>query len=270
MIRLIATDLDGTLLNQHSELSPRTCRAVQRVMETGARFVISSGRMYLTTRPFAGQLDVNAPVIVFNGAMACDWQTGTPLFKTDIPVDTARAVCAMAEKRGVFAQYFPERGLFYQKRVAAVCDEYENRVRFRGEETVRPLSEWISQNAVKLMCLGEHEVLLKLRAEMAEAFPQLRLMLSQPTYLEIVSASVDKGDALRMLAERLGVTREEIAAFGDADNDVGMLEYAGSGYVMQNGNEQLLARVPLHAPANTDDGVARVLEDLLARGEIGG
>ena len=89
MIRLIATDLDGTLLNQHSELSPRTCRAVQRVMETGARFVISSGRMYLTTRPFAGQLDVNAPVIVFNGAMACDWQTGTPPFKTDIPVGTA-------------------------------------------------------------------------------------------------------------------------------------------------------------------------------------
>ena len=73
-----------------------------------------------------------------------------------------------------------------------------------------------------------------------------------------------------MLAERLGVAREEIAAFGDADNDAGMLEYAGSGYVMQNGNEQLLARVPLHAPANTDDGVARVLEDLLARGEIGG
>ena len=95
-------------------------------------------------------------------------------------------------------------------------------------------------------------------------------MLSHPTYLEIVSASVDKGDALRILAERLGVAREEIAAFGDADNDVGMLEYAGSGYVMQNANEQLLARVPLHAPANTDDGVARVLEELLARGEIGG
>ena len=105
---------------------------------------------------------------------------------------------------------------------------------------------------------------------MAAAFPQLRLMFSCPTYLEIVAGEVDKGGALRALAEKLGVAREEIAAFGDAGNDVGMLEYAGRGYAMENASEDVLARVPLHAPANTEDGVARVLEELLARGEIGG
>ena len=77
-------------------------------------------------------------------------------------------------------------------------------------------------------------------------------------------------DVARGVAEHLGVARGEIAAFGDAGNDVGMLEYAGRGYAMENASEEVLARVPLHAPANTEDGVARVLEDLLARGEIGG
>ena len=123
MIRLIATDMDSTLLNENSELSPRTVRAVQRVMEAGARFVIASGRMYETARPFAEQLQTNAPMIVFNGGMVCEWRDGAPLFKTDIPVETARAVCAMAEARGVFIQYFPERGLYYQKRDPSVCDE---------------------------------------------------------------------------------------------------------------------------------------------------
>ena len=94
--------------------------------------------------------------------------------------------------------------------------------------------------------------------------------LVQPTYLEIVDAGVDKGKALSAVAERLGVAREEVAAFGDAGNDLGMLAYAGRGYAMENASEDVLARVPLHAPANTDDGVAQVLEDLLARGEIGG
>ena len=81
---------------------------------------------------------------------------------------------------------------------------------------------------------------------------------------------MDKGKALRAVAEQLGVRREEIAAFGDADNDLGMLTYAGQGYAMANSSEEVLARVPRHARANTDDGVARVLEELLACGEIGG
>lgn len=86
MIRLIATDLDATLLGGNSELTPRTVRAVRQAMEAGARFVIASGRMYETARPFAEQLETNAPMIAFNGAMACDWRTGAPLFTTDIPV----------------------------------------------------------------------------------------------------------------------------------------------------------------------------------------
>ena len=270
MIRLIATDLDATLLDDQSRLSPRTVRAVQRVMEAGARFVIASGRMLLTTQPFAEQLQANAPMIVFNGAMACDWQTGTPLFKSEIPADIARAVCAMVESRGIFIQYFPERGLYYQKRLSTVCDEYENRVRYHGTETGVPLSTWITQPPLKLLCLGRHETLLALREELSAAFPQLRPMLSNPTYLEIVTAEVDKGNALRAVAGQLGIPREEIAAFGDAGNDVGMLTYAAHGYAMANASEDVLARVPLHAPANTEDGVAQVLEELLARGEIGG
>ena len=76
MIRLIATDMDATLLDDKSEVTPRTARAVTRAMEAGARFVIASGRMYETARPYAELLNANAPMIAFNGAMACDWQTG--------------------------------------------------------------------------------------------------------------------------------------------------------------------------------------------------
>ena len=270
MIRLIATDLDGTLLNARSEISARTAAAVRSAMAAGAKFVLSSGRMYLSTRPFAKQLDVNAPIIAFNGAMICPWQSGEPIYKAGIPTQTARAVCAVAEARGVFIQYFPERGFFYEKRVRSICDEYEARIRFRGEETGAPLSKWIAGDAMKLLCLGEHEALLALEKELASHFDSLSIMLSHPTYLEIVSAGVDKGNALRALCAQLGVEREEVAAFGDAENDLGMLEYAGYGFAMKNADERLLARVARHAPANDEDGVAQVIEGMLSRGEIGG
>ena len=270
MIRLIATDLDGTLLNQRSEVSERTARIVADVMTAGAKFVLASGRMFQSTRPFAQSLRLNAPILVFNGAMVCDWQTGTPQFSIDIGASTARSVCAMAEARGLFIQYFPERGFFYQRRVAEVCDEYEARIRFYGEETHVPLSQWIQRPAMKLLCLGEHERLLELRAEILREHPDLSVMLSHPTYLEIVAGGVDKGRALARLCAALGVEREDVAAFGDAGNDLAMLQFAKYGYAMANADEGLLARIERHALANDDDGVARTLEQMLLRGMIGG
>ena len=270
MIRLIATDLDGTLLNDHSALTPRTVAAVRSAMEAGARFVIASGRMYLSTCPFAQQLDVNAPIIAFNGGMICDWRDGVPSLKSDIPAETARAVCALAEARGVFIQYFPERGFFYERRVPSLCNEYEERINFFGEETGVPLSRWIDKSAMKLLALGDGASLSALREEICARFSGLSVMLSHPTYLEIVSAGVDKGNALQVLCEQLGIAREEVAAFGDADNDLGMLTFAGHGYAMKNAGASLRSRIALHAPTNDKDGVAQVLEELLARGEIGG
>lgn len=270
MIRLIATDLDGTLLNNQSELTERTVRAVSSVMQTGAKFVLASGRMYEATRPYAEILQPNAPIVVFNGAMACEWQTAKPLFSRTISPETARAVCRMAENRNIFIQCFPERGFFYEKRQPEVCDEYEGRIRIRGQETAQPLSSWIELPTMKLLALGENAALLELQQEILQAFPALSIMLSHPTYMEIVAGGVEKGSALKAVAERFGIAREEIAAFGDAGNDVAMLEYAEYGYVMENADPTLRLNANHIAPANSLDGVAKVLETLLANNKIGG
>jgi len=270
MIRLIATDLDGTLLDSQSELSERTVRAVSQTMEAGAKFVLASGRMSESTGAFAERLSTNAPIIAFNGAVALNWRTGEVLFERAIPAETARAVARMAEELGVFIQYFPERGFFYGRRVPEFSDDYEGRIRMRGVELMMSLSEWIEQPAMKLLALGENAKLLELREGILAEFPEISAMLSHPTYLEIVSGGVDKGAALRSVAERLNVPREEIAAFGDADNDAAMIEYAGLGYAMESGDREVVRRAKFVAPSNDSEGVARVLESLLAQNEIGG
>jgi Cof subfamily protein (haloacid dehalogenase superfamily) len=270
MIRLIAADLDGTLLNNQSLLTERTRSAVARAMGAGARFVLATGRMSDSTREFARELSTNAPVIAFNGALAMEWATGEVLFAHAIAPKIAREVCAMAERCGIFIQYFPERGFFYERRVPEISDEYEGRIRMRGQVAGRALSEWIDRPAFKLLTIGEHEALVRLRDDIHARFPGLKAMLSHPTYLEIVTAGVDKGAALETLARMYGIARDEIAAFGDADNDAGMIEYAGMGYCMENGYEDVKERSKNIAPPNDLDGVARVLETLLAENSIGG
>ena len=89
------------------------------------------------------------------------------------------------------------------------------------------------------------------------------------TTLEIAPEGVDKGQSLRFLAEHLGLTPDEVMAFGDGQNDVPMLEYAGAGYAMANACPQALACTPRVAPPNTEDGVAQVIEGYIAAGKIG-
>lgn len=269
MIRLIAMDLDGTLLNNRSRITENTAGTLREAMRLGARVVLASGRMLETVAPFARQIGANAPLIVFNGAMVYDLQEDRVLFADAIPKSTARAICREAEKIGAFIQYYPGRGLFYARRDPERCDEYEGRVRLRGREVGVPLSAFIEQDAMKLLALGPWEPAGALEEAIGQ-IPGVYCAYSRPTYLEIVKQGVNKGRALRMVAGQLGVAREEILAFGDAANDLDMLAYAGTGYAMANAPAEILRQVPLHAPENDLDGVAQVIAREMELGRIGG
>ena len=270
MIRLIATDLDGTLLDERGELPEGNRLSLIRAREAGCKIVICSGRMLDSVTRFAQAIGVNAPTIVFNGAAAIDTRTGACVFSNAIPPEIARRACAIARQHGEFIQAFPAKGFFYEKRVPKVCDIYEGRIQARGQETGIPLSEWIDQPILKLLSLGEPDKLRLLEAEIVRACPQLRLMYSRPTYLEMVFEGVDKGNALREICRIEGISPEEVLAFGDQENDLEMLEFAGLGYAMENATDEVKRRTQYLAPRFDRLGVASVVNDYLARGEIGG
>ena len=116
MYRVIASDMDDTLLNEKGVLSPRTVAALKRAMEAGAYVVLASGRMLEAARPFAQQVGVNAPVITYNGAMVYDMEKGTALNSLTIDLETARGICSMAEEMGIYIQVYPGEGYFAQER----------------------------------------------------------------------------------------------------------------------------------------------------------
>ena len=269
MYRLMAFDMDDTLLNEHGKISPRTMAALRRAMDAGVYVVLASGRMPEAMRKFAEEIGVNAPMVLFNGGMVYDHRTGRTVSRNDVPLETARRILKMAEENGVYAQAYPGEGYFAGERTK-YTEMYENHIKVGCNVVNEALSGWITTGQVKMLFIGEKEDSPARIRMFSEAFPDVSFMNSKPHYIEVVSKTVDKAVAMEALINDLGLTKDECIAFGDGQNDVSMLNYVGAGYCMANASEGVKAKCRLFAPANTEDGCAQVIERLLDEGELGG
>ena len=269
MIRLIATDLDDTLLDARSDVTERTCRALRRAMDAGVMISLSSGRMTEAMTPFAERLSVNAPMILYNGALIYDHRDGRTLYANAISAEIALNVARMVEEMGVYLQIYPGKGYFCNRRCEHT-DRYEASIRVRCTELGVPVSEWMQGDMVKMLAIATPEIIDQAQARLREAFPKgVCFMKSKAHYLEIVAEGVDKGRALKALGDQLGVTRDEIMAFGDGQNDASMIACAGWGVAMENAVDECKSVAKLIAPRNTEDGVAQVIEQFLDEGKLG-
>lgn len=269
MIRLIATDLDDTLLNSHHEVTERTANALKRAMDAGVMVSLSSGRMNEAMTPFAKRLGVNAPMILFNGALIYDHREDRTLFSNTIPAETARQVAKMLEDMGVYVQIYPGKG-YYCNRKCEHTYAYEKQIGVIATELGMPVSEWMQGDMVKMLAISDPETNTRVQAQLQEAFPKgVHFMKSKAHFLEIVAEGIDKGRSLKALGEMLGLQRDEIMAFGDGQNDATMIGYAGWGVAMDNAVDECKANARIIAPGNNDDGVAQIIEQFLAEGKMG-
>ena len=266
-IRLIAMDMDDTLLNSEGEISARNLAALDRAKSGGARIVLASGRMIESMLDAAERVGVNAPLIAYNGAAVYDARARRILRQFPVPAGAARELCALAERLGIHAQGYAGGGYFFPEH-DEFSERYAESVGVRGSAAGLPLSEYIAEDLFKILLIGPEE-------RIAEALPLFRKQFegvvncanSKPIYIECVAPGVDKGGALQALAQDLGIPREEILAFGDGQNDLEMLRFAGLGYAMGNAGERVRAQAPRVAPSNDEDGVAQVIEQLVLRRE---
>ncbi len=267
-IQLIATDLDETLLNKRAELSERTIRALKRAMEAGVYVSLASGRMVKAMAKYASAIGVNAPLIAFNGALLYDYRVKASLEAREVPLEDARQVALAAEARGIHVQAFTREDYFFE-RANAFSDLYARGIGGIGGTTVgEKLSGWIDAPLCKLLLIAEPSVAAQLVRELTPQFAgRMEIAQSRPNYVECTASGVHKGAALEALAKRLNVPRENVAAFGDNENDVSMIRWAGHGYAVANAPERVRAGA-FAAPASDLDGVAQVIEALLDEGRI--
>ncbi len=261
---LAAFDLDGTLLNSAKEITPRTLDAVRALAATGCVCCLASGRMYRDCMDgYAAQLGLPSPVIAYNGAMILG-PDGEIWDETSIPAELCQPVLdeVIAHDRHLNIYH---RDTMYCRRPTAWGDLYIERT---GARPVYrdDVYEWFAgKTSTKLLIVDAPETISRLREEFSERYGgALYITITEREYLEFIHPDSNKGRALLALCAHFGLDPADSVGFGDAPNDIPLLELAGRGYAMADARSSVKAVADALAPSNDEDGVAQVIEGWLA------
>lgn len=270
-IRLIAVDMDGTLLNHEGKLTERTISAAKAAMEKGAKFVLSSGRMPGALKAFARELNVNAPAVCFNGGAAVDVFTDEVYYQTPVPMALAKDIAETAESMNLYIHAFINGGYIapeYNEKTA----NYEKLTTIKATVVNDKVSKHLTEEPMKILVIDTPEGAEKVLPVLQEKFSgRASIMRSQKHLIECVDKNTSKAGALEHLIRALGIDKEETVAFGDGQNDLEMLKWAHESYVMENASDAVKNACDRFriAPSNREDGVAQVIELLIKEGRIG-
>lgn len=259
---MLACDLDRTLIWEDAVLRPRTRAAIARAREAGMRVLVVTGRMFRSVRPYLEEAGIEDPVVCYQGAVVADPTTGRFLRHEPIPLEAAREAIAAVTGEGFHVNCYVNDELY----VAAVTPEAERYADFQHLplHPVGDLLEWLSEPPTKLVAIDEPDVLDGLEARMKERFAdRLYISKSLPYFLEFASPAVTKASGLDFLAAHLGFEAARTVAFGDGENDVELLGWAGFGVAVANAHERVLAAADWICPPADEEGVAQVIETFL-------
>ena len=224
--------------------------------------VVVTGRMFQSVRRYLLLGGLHDPVVCYQGAVVAEPRTGRFLRHVPIPLELARKAIAAVEAEGYQLNCYVDDELY----VAEVTPEARRYADFQHLEihTVGDLLGWLERPPTKLVVVGDPDRLEGLKEDMRARFDgRLYISKSLPYFLEFAESSVTKGEGLTFLAGQLGFSRERTIAFGDGENDVELLDWAGYGIAVENAHDRLLARADLVCPRAEDEGVAQVLEAFL-------
>jgi len=244
-------------------LRQRTTAAIVSARTAGIHVLLATGRMFQSVRRYALTAGITDPVVCYQGAVVADPTTGEFLRHVPMPEPEAREVIAAVEALGYTILVYVDDEL-YVARETAESDAYAG-FQHLVVHPVGDLLDWLPKPPTKLVTVGDPHELDGLEVEMKARFDgRLYISKSLPHFLEFASPAVHKGSGLDFAAKRVGFLRDQAVAFGDGENDVELLEWAGYGVAVANAHPKVLAVADLVCPSVDEEGVAQVIEAYLA------
>src|SRR5918911_2766590 len=286
-IRLIALDLDGTLLDSRGELSERNRAAIAEARARGVGVALVTGRRFRDARPLALELGLDVPVIAHNGALTKHAHSLETVSAILMPVEAARAVVRVGRREGADALVSDDHvgaGLLVYDHISegntALAKYIAWSRRVVGEGAARAirrvpsLDDYLDHDPLHVAfsggCAAMDGLADVMRRELGASVKLLLTLYPKTDFalLDVLHPEASKGAGLAAVAAEQGLSREEVLAVGDNFNDLEMLEWAGTGVVMANADASLRGRVRFHTTAsNDDDGVARAIARFVLNAE---
>jgi Cof subfamily protein (haloacid dehalogenase superfamily) len=262
--RLLAVDLDDTLLNGSSLISTRNRETIRKAADSGVEFLIVTGRMFKTSVGYLDELgfEEDCPLINYHGALVKKARSRKTILHRPIPNQLALSVLEEAEKTDYHVSVFIEDDLYIREE-----NDYSRYYQsFSGIELqpVGKLSSFLKSNGgnpTKMSIIRWDGTIDDIEESLRSGFAnQLAILQSRPYFLEITDRLATKGQTLRWYTELRGIKPEEVIAIGDGPNDIDMLAFAGLGVAVANARTEVKEAADLVTASNEDDGVAEIIE----------
>ena len=267
-IRLVALDLDGTLIGDDLRLPPRTVATIRAVVARGVHVALATGRMTSSALPYALELGLRAPLVGLQGALVREMpapgssRLGRLLLHRPLAADVAREALAWSRAAGLVPHVnHLERMVLPASDARA--DDY-SRWNFGRVLLVPDVDAWVRHPVTKVISVAPPPLAeTSLPAARAAFAGRADVTVSHPMFLEFLAPGVNKGRAVRYLARRLGVEPAATLAIGDQLNDLEMIAEAGVGVAMAESPAEVRAAARVVAPPLAEEGAALVLEELV-------
>lgn len=264
-IKLVAIDLDDTLLRDDLSISGYTRDVIKKVKELGVAVTLATGRMFRSARPFAQQLGFDVPLITYQGALIKNAFSEDIIYCCPLPAETALQVIEFGRKKQIQVNFYLDDNL-YVERITAKGEHYAAlaKVPFCRVDDLSALLQ--RGNPFKCLMIESEDVLDRYAEELREIIgDKAHITKSKPNYLEVIHPKATKEKALRELACWLNIEREQVMAIGDSYNDLEMLEFAGLSVAVANACPDVLRCASYVTASNNEDGVARALDEFILK-----
>ncbi len=287
MYKLVAIDLDGTMLNQYGIITEKTKKAISKTQEKGVEVMIASGRAITSVKRFSKEINSNKYFISGNGAITYDIKNNKILYENILSKTKALKIIKICEENSIYYNVYTENGiiaknlsyntLYYYKDNLTKPDE--NRTHINIVENVYDYFEQREEKILKIMICDEHKtvfnsIVRKLKElseiEVLEVSHMSRKIIKQGTdeialeyfYTEVSAKDVDKWNALEEIMGLMNISKEEVVTIGDNANDLKMITNAGLGVAMGESAPYVKQSADIIAPTNDEDGVAIILNKI--------
>ena len=265
MYNLIATDLDGTLLNDKKEISDRCQEDIKKLKKMGKKIVLATGRPLHGIIPYLKTLDLyddNTYVVVYNGAVVVNATGEDIIFDTPVSLDTYKELYNLSKQLGVNIHALTLGGVHTPKNNPYTGVESSINKIPVTEGAIEDIDP--STKIIKVMFVDDPKKLDDITPLIPDWVKEkYTVVRSADIFLEFLNKNVNKGVGVSIIAERFGIKPQEVICIGDAENDISMIRYAGLGVAMANATLDVKAAADYITLTNEEDGVAHVIEKFM-------
>ena len=258
-VKLIASDMEDTLLNSNTKLSERNAAAIHKAIAKGIVFMIATGRMYVSVKPYADALGLDVPLVTYNGALVKGSKSGKVYYEHPLKLDTALELLAYCKEKGYYIQSYQGDELWV-KEETVFSAEYERisgiKAKPAGEKLYHP-----EVTPYKLLAMTKPEEFQKVWQDIQQKFAgKVTVTSSRDNFLELMEPGVNKWNAVKAVAASYGIRPEEVMCIGDSNNDLPMLQHAGTARDMAKSSTQVLELADFVTTTVMDDGIYNALD----------